>query len=96
MPLLKPVGEKMASSSVVAWIRTLVQTTRLRAFKTSSGQHDWANSCSVDGPDLESAAVGNRNSKSSEDKTSEEQGIYVHHRIEQHTFLSNDSLEMEP
>lgn len=96
MPLLKPVGEKLVSSSAVAWIKTLAQTTLSRAFKASSGQHDWAKSCSVEGPNLESAVVGGRNSMSSKDKTSSEQGIYVDCRVEQHTYLSNHSLEMEP
>lgn len=91
MPLLKPAGKRLASSSVVSWLRTLANTTRSHAVKESSRQHGWA-----EGPYSKSRVGGERDSESLKDRPSDERSIYVNREVNQHTFLSNDSLEMEP
>jgi hypothetical protein len=94
MPLLKPAGEKLASSSAVSWMRTLVNTTQSHPSNASSGQHGWMEAGSVEGQYFESHVVAGRNSKSSKGRASDEQGIYVNRRVDQRTCLSNDSFEM--
>ncbi|KAG8167237.1 hypothetical protein KVR01_002926 [Diaporthe batatas] len=95
MPLLKPVGEKLASSSAVAWTRTLFQSLQSRAMKVSKGNQDWAKSRSGGEP-YRGPPEADGISRSSGSLTSRELGLSTNHRVEQDTYLSNDSLEMEP
>lgn len=95
MPLLKPAGQKLASSSMVSWMRTIVHTIQSHVSKASSGSREWNEAASDEGPCLEAQMVGEKNSKSSEGMAANERDIYVDRQAHQHTYLSNDSLEME-
>lgn len=94
MPLLKPAGERLASSWIVSWARSLVHTIQSHASKPLPGQSGLGKAASLEGKYSESDGVDGRNSKSSKDTASEEGGIYANHQVHQHSCLSNDSLEM--
>ena len=96
MPLLKPVGEKIAASPAVAWMKNAVHTAQSPAFMTPPEQHDWVESGGVARRYFKSHLVDSENTKSSKGRPSDEQGIYVSGQLGQHTYLSNDSLEIEP
>lgn len=96
MPLLKPAGEALVSSSMVSWMKTLTRTTRSQSSKASSGQHGWMKAGSSEGHRFESHVVGGRNAESLKGRSSDEQGIYVNRQLEQQAYLTNDSYEMTP